>query len=74
MSDATFFSVPHHMQVNLHGFDEGLVQKLNYGVFYLAHTEAAMRHGQTFTQVQTMCLLLCNVEMSCNGMISLVIV
>jgi hypothetical protein len=52
-----------NVQVNLHGFDEGLVQKLNYGVFHLAYTEAAMRHGQPITEVQLPTLLLWNVTL-----------
>jgi hypothetical protein len=51
-----------NVQVNLHGFDEGLVQKLNYGVFHLAYTEAALRHGQPITEVQLTTLLLRNVR------------
>ena len=50
-----------NVQVNLHGFDEGLVQKLNYGVFHLAYTEAAMRHGQPITEVLLPTLSLWNV-------------
>ncbi len=39
--------------MNLHGFDEGLVQKLNYGVLQLAMSEARTTRRQKPTKVST---------------------
>ena len=46
--DSLWQSLP---QVTLHGFDEGLCQKLNFAMLELAITEAYMRHKVKATEV-----------------------
>ena len=46
--DSLWQSLP---QVTLHGFDEGLCQKLNFAMLEMAVTEAYMRHKMKATEV-----------------------
>jgi hypothetical protein len=46
--DNLYQSLP---QVNLHGFDEGICQKLNFAMFEMAITEEKQRHNMDATEV-----------------------
>jgi hypothetical protein len=52
--DCVWQSLP---QVTLHGFDEGLCQKLNYAMLEMAVTEAQSRLNMAATEVQFIKLL-----------------
>jgi hypothetical protein len=51
--DCVWQSLP---QVTLHGFDEGLVQKLNFGMVEMAITEAHSRLNMPATEVSSLSL------------------
>ena len=47
---ALFLSLsPSHTQVNLHGLDEGMIQKCNYGVLhvYMDHVDTTLNMNKT---------------------------
>ena len=48
LKDNIYQAIP---QVSLHGFDEGLVQKLNYGAFEMCIAYCVKTHNMTAAQV-----------------------